>query len=186
MAQRKYASQIDIARQRFITDPRYTIRKLAEELRVPVNVLYYHSKRERWKEKRWEEAEKRFEETRRKLEKKRGERDKEDWAAFLRSFCGYLRPRDPLAKRIVETVDALQTEAWRSERERECADVAIEALWHLLEAAYPNVVERAELYAELEELARQRAQEEGLSIGVAKAQILFENRELYQKLLHHV
>ena len=68
MAWVKYAAQVEIARQRYIEDPRKpTIRELAEELGVPVESLYKYSAKEKWREKRREYTEKMLAETRKQL-----------------------------------------------------------------------------------------------------------------------
>jgi len=58
MAWVKYAAQVEIARQRYIEDPRKpTIRELAEELGVPAESLYKYSAKEKWREKRRQHTE---------------------------------------------------------------------------------------------------------------------------------
>jgi len=64
MAWVKYAAQVEVARQRYIEDPRKpTIRELADELGVPVESLYKYSAKEKWREKRRQHTEKMLAET---------------------------------------------------------------------------------------------------------------------------
>ena len=111
---------------------------------------------------------------------------KENPERYPKPYGNYLETKEPLAKRIVEMIDALGEATWKTEKQRELSEIAVEALGRLLEEAYPEVVQKAEILAEFERRARQRAKEEGVPIAVAKGRILIEDKELYRKLRGHV
>jgi len=90
-----------------------------------------------------------------------------------------------MARKILAMIDDLEAADWGTDEQKELADIAVESLGRLLEAAYPQVLQKADAYAELERRAQKRAQEEGIPIGVARGRILIEDRQLFKRLRGH-
>ena len=107
--------------------------------------------------------------------------------AYPKPYAAYLAPQgsSPMARKILAMIDDLEAADWATDEQKELADIAVESLGRLLESAYPQVLQKADAYAELERRARERAQEEGIPIGVARGKILLEDKELYRRLRGH-
>jgi len=89
---------------------------------------------------------------------------------------------DSLSRMLLELIETLEGKTFEDAEVEELKEILIDAAASFLERKYPRLAKRFEALAELQTKAEKLAEERGVSVAVAKGEVLRRDKQLYRRL----